>query len=164
MFDGTLLVMLALLAVLALAAFWRGGGELVEDGLREGARMLLRFAPVIAVSLLAAGFAGKLLPREAVSAWLGDGSGLRGILIATAAGAITPSGPFVSMPIAAVLIRSGAGVGAVVAFLAAWALLALHRLVAWEIPILGWRFALLRYGVCLLLPVLAGLVARALAR
>ena len=51
-----------------------------------------------------------------------------------------------------------------VAFLAAWALLAVHRLVAWEIPILGWRFALVRYAVCIALPVLAGLGASALAR
>ena len=51
-----------------------------------------------------------------------------------------------------------------VAFLSAWALLALHRLVAWEVPILGWRFAALRYASCLVLPFLAGLVARALTR
>jgi uncharacterized membrane protein YraQ (UPF0718 family) len=68
------------------------------------------------------------------------------------------------MPIAALMLRAGAGTGAVVAFLAAWALLALHRFVAWEVPILGWRLATLRYGLCLVVPVLAGLAARALAR
>ena len=34
----------------------------------------------------------------------------------------------------------------------------------WEVPILGLRFALLRYGVWLLLPSGAGLVVRALNR
>ena len=68
------------------------------------------------------------------------------------------------MPIAAVLLRSGASSAAVVAFVAAWALLAVHRLVAWEVPILGWRFALLRYAVCLVLPVIAGLGTRLLLR
>jgi hypothetical protein len=48
----------------------------------------------------------------------------------------------------------------VVAFLTAWSLLALHRFVAWEIPILGWRLAALRYSVSLAIPVLAGLAAR----
>ena len=52
----------------------------------------------------------------------------------------------------------------VVAYLSAWSLLALHRLVAWEVPILGARFALLRYAICLGLPVLAGLLARGFAR
>ena len=53
---------------------------------------------------------------------------------------------------------------AVVTYLTAWSLLAVHRLVAWEVPILGWRLAALRYGVSLAIPVLAGLAARALAR
>ncbi|MBW2242285.1 MAG: hypothetical protein JRH01_09880 [Deltaproteobacteria bacterium] len=51
-----------------------------------------------------------------------------------------------------------------VAFLTAWSLLAVHRLVAWEVPILGARFAIVRYGVSLALPVLAGLITRLLAR
>jgi len=59
---------------------------------------------------------------------------------------------------------SGAATSAVIAYLTGWSLLALHRLVAWEVPILGTRFALLRYGVSLALPVLAGLLARALLR
>jgi uncharacterized membrane protein YraQ (UPF0718 family) len=162
--DGTLLVLLALLAGLALLAHARGGSEMMGAGFREGWALLLRFAPVIVVSFLAAGFAEALVPREWVREWLGADSGLRGILLATGAGVITPAGPFVSMPIAAVMIRSGAGAGPVVAFLAAWSLLAVHRLVAWEVPILGWRFALLRYAVCVVLPVAAGLLARAVAR
>jgi hypothetical protein len=63
-----------------------------------------------------------------------------------------------------VLIRSGASPACVVAFVSAWSLLAVHRFVAWEVPILGLRFAMLRYGVSLLLPVFAGLVTRALLR
>lgn len=163
-FDTTMLSMLGLLAVLAAVAYFRGGSEVGAAGLRAGVDLVVRFGPVIVVSLLAAGFADQLLPRDAVQRWLGDEAGMRGILIAAGAGMITPSGPFISMPLAAVLLRSGAGTPAVVAFLAAWALLALHRLVAWELPILGWRFALLRYAVCLVLPVIAGLGTRLLLR
>ncbi len=68
------------------------------------------------------------------------------------------------MPIAVVLLRSGAETGPVVAYLTGWSLLALHRLIAWEAPILGWNFALFRWGICLALPLLAGLLARALSR
>jgi uncharacterized membrane protein YraQ (UPF0718 family) len=162
--DGTLLMMLALLAGLAALAHAKGGSELLGSGFAEGGRMLLRFAPVIAVSFLAAGFAEALIPQEWVRQRLDSGSGMTGILIATGAGIVTPAGPFVSMPIAAVMIRSGAGPGPVIAFLSAWSLLALHRLVAWEVPILGWRFAALRYATCVLLPIAAGLIARAVTR
>jgi hypothetical protein len=52
----------------------------------------------------------------------------------------------------------------VIAYLTGWSLLAVHRLVAWEVPILGARFALVRYAICAVLPVLAGLLARGLGR
>ncbi len=162
--NGTLILMLGVLALLAYLAWARGGSEMLRKGFGDGGVLLYRYAPLIIVSFLAAGFVEALIPREWVRDTLGHGSGLRGILIATGAGIITPSGPFVSMPIAAVMMRSGASAGPVVAFLSAWALLALHRFIAWEVPILGWRFALLRYGVCLVLPVLAGLLARSLVR
>ena len=164
MIDPTLIALTALLAALAALAWSRGGAELVRQGFGSGWDLLLRFGPVIVVSFLAAGFADLLLPRDWVRAQLGAESGLRGLLIATGAGILTPAGPFVSLPIAAIMIRTGAGAGPVVAFLSGWSLLAIHRLVAWEVPILGWRFAALRYACCLALPVLAGWIARGLTR
>lgn len=160
--DATFLLLLALLAGLGFLAHARGGTQLLSEGLRSGFDLLLRFAPVIVISFLAAGFAERLIPQEWVRERLGHGSGLVGILLGAGAGVITPGGPFVSMPIAAVMIRAGAGTGPVVAFLSAWSLLSLHRFVAWEVPILGLRFAAVRYGICIVLPVIAGLLARGL--
>jgi uncharacterized membrane protein YraQ (UPF0718 family) len=162
--DTTVIVLLLVLAGLAALAWVQGGHALVSQGLRGGSRLVLRYSLLIVVSLLAAGFAEVLVPQQWVRQQLGADSGLRGILIATGAGVITPAGPFVSMPIAAVMLRSGAGWGPVVAFLTGWSLLALHRFVAWEVPILGLRFAALRWGLSLGLPVLAGLLARGLGR
>lgn len=164
MLDAQLALMLLLLVALVGLAWMRGGEPQVREGLGEGARLLVRYGLLIAVSFLAAGVAQSLIPRELVEGALGERSGLRGILLATGAGALTPAGPFVSMPIAAVLLRSGASSAAVVAFLTAWSLLAVHRLVAWETPILGIRFALLRYAVSLALPVVAGLLTRLVVR
>ncbi len=152
------------LAGLFVLAWMRGGSELALDGLARGGGMIGRYALPIVLSFLAAGLAEVLIPRDLVEGALGEGSGLRGLALATAAGALTPSGPFVSLPLAAALLRSGAAVGPVVAFVSGWAMLALHRFVAWEVPILGFRLALLRYGLSLLLPVLAGGAATALAR
>ena len=164
MVDGTLIALLVLLAALVALAWQQGGREFAERGLGEGISLLLRFAPVLVVSFLAAGLAALLVPEEWVRSQLGPESGLRGISLAVLAGAVTPSGPFVSMPIAAVMLRTGAGAAAVVAFVSSWMLLAVHRLVAWEVPLLGWRFALLRYAICIALPFLAGMAARALSR
>ncbi len=162
--DGTLMMILALVGVLSILAYAKGGFDLLRGGLGDGGHLLIRYAPIIAVSFLAAGLAQILVSHDWVRETLGRDSGFRGILLGTAAGIITPSGPFVSMPLAAVMMRSGAGTGPVVAFLTGWSLLALHRFVAWEVPILGWRFAALRYAVCFALPLVAGLVARAVTR
>jgi uncharacterized membrane protein YraQ (UPF0718 family) len=164
MSNGTLYALLALLAGLAAVAWLRGGAELVGASLSDGARLLLRMLPVLVVSFLAAGFAERLIPQDLVREHLGLRSGVSGILLGAGFGILTPSGPYVSMPIAALMLRAGAAPGPLVAFVSAWALLALHRFVAWEIPMLGLRFALLRYAVCFALPVAAGLVARAVAR
>jgi len=160
--DAQFLLMLAVGVALAGLAWWRGGESLLRAGLSEGGDQLVRYGLLIAVSFLAAGFAQVLIPSEWIRGALGRDSGMRGIALATAAGIATPAGPFVSFPIAATLLRAGAEPAAVVTYLTAWSLLAVHRLVAWEVPILGARFALIRYAICAALPVLAGLLTRGL--
>jgi len=162
--DGTLLALVVAVAILSWVAYARGGEEMLRRGLADGGVLFYRYALLIAVSFLAAGLASAVLPEEWVKSSFGAQSGLRGILLATAVGVVTPAGPFVSIPIAAVMIRSGASAGPVVAFMASWGLLAVHRFIAWEVPMLGWRFALLRYASCIALPPLAGLIARVVTR
>jgi uncharacterized membrane protein YraQ (UPF0718 family) len=163
-FDKVFFVLLTVLIVLVVLAWRSGGAEQVRAGLGGGASLLVRYSALLLVSFLAAGLAEVLVPQEWVSRTLGDDAGVRGIVIATGVGALTPAGPFVAMPIAAVMIRAGASIGPVVAFLTGWSLLAVHRTVAWELPILGPRVTALRYGASLVLPVIAGLLARAFAR
>ena len=124
----------------------------------------MRFGPVLLLSFLVAGLAEELLPRDWVAASLGEESGWRGLLIASAAGIVTPAGPFISMPLAAALLRTGAAPAAVVTFLASWSLLAAHRLFAWEVPILGASFAFTRWALCLVLPISVGALTRLLLR
>ena len=151
--------MVAALALLAGVAFFQGGSPRVIEGFEGGGRLVVRIGLIVLVSLLVAGFAEVLVPKQWVQGALGEESGFRGIATGVVAGAITPAGPYVAMPIAVVLLRSGAATPPVVAFLTAWSLLALHRLIAWEVPLLGLRFAAVRWGICLLLPFLAAWIA-----
>jgi len=163
-FDGTFFTMLALLGLLALLAYARGGSELLLEGLGSGGGMLQRFALLLIVSFLVAGLAAKLIPQDWVRSALGEDSGMRGMLIAVVAGMATPSGPFISFPVAATLLQSGASPAVVVTYVTAWMLLAIHRFFIWEVPFLGLETAAVRWLVCLALPVIAGLAARAVAR
>jgi uncharacterized membrane protein YraQ (UPF0718 family) len=163
-FDGNFWIVLALLVLLSGLAWGRGGTPLLGEALGSGLRLLVRFGAVIVLSFLVAGLAEALMPREWVASALGEDSGWRGLVLASLAGIVTPAGPFVSLPLAAGMLRSGAAPAAVVTFLAAWSLLAAHRLFAWELPILGASFAFTRWSLCLILPIVAGLLTRLVTR
>jgi uncharacterized membrane protein YraQ (UPF0718 family) len=107
--------------------------------------------------------ASILVPTETVVHWLGHEAGLRGLLVGTAAGALTPGGPFIAFPFLGVLLKGGASIGAVSAYLTAWARLGVHRVAAFEIPILGWRFVIIRLLASLCAPIVVGAVAQFLS-
>jgi uncharacterized membrane protein YraQ (UPF0718 family) len=92
--------------------------------------------PILCLAIIAAGAIQNLISSELITRWIGAESGLRGIFIGTAIGACTPGGPYVSMPIAAGLLRTGAGVGTIVAFMTAWSLIEFSRLTM-EVGLMG---------------------------
>jgi uncharacterized membrane protein YraQ (UPF0718 family) len=80
------------------------------------------------------------------------------------AGALTPGGPFASFPLVVALFEAGAGYGAAVAYLTAWTGISLQRAIVWEWPLLGPEITIVRNLVSIPLPIIAGLIARALAK
>jgi uncharacterized protein len=156
-----MLIVLALLALFVTAlAFQRGVGR---QGLAESVKLFVQMGPVLLPAFVLAGMMTALVSPETINQWLGREAGWRGLLVGTAAGALTPGGPFIAFPLLAVLLKGGASVGAVTAYLSAWALLGLHRVVAFEIPILGWRFAAVRLVASVAAPVGIGFLAQLLA-
>jgi len=102
-----------------------------------------------------------LVSQEIISGWVGTESGFRGLLVGTAIGAFMPGGPYISLRIAAGLLRVGASVGTMVALLTGWSLLAVSRLPL-DIGILGWKFTLIRLACVFFFPPIAGLIANKL--
>ena len=123
--------------------------------------MTVEILPLLIFAFIVAGMIRVLLPHELISKWVGVESGMRGILIGTVAGGFSPGGPYVSLPIVAGLLRTGAGVGTMVAFLTGWSLWAVSRL-PMEVGILGWKFTLIRITCTFFFPPIAGLLAQAL--
>jgi len=153
--------MLLLTAMLWVAAYRKDPG-LPMEGVRAGGNLFLSILPIMVVAFIAAGLIGQVLPRELLTRWLGDKSGFRGIMIATVAGAMTPGGPFVQFPIVAALLQSGAGIAQMMAYLSAWSLFGINRLLVWEVPLLGWKLALTRLTASLVFPPLIGYITKAL--
>jgi hypothetical protein len=103
-----------------------------------------------------------VIPRDKVAATVGRGSGIMGLVVATFAGTITVGGPTAAFPLLAILGAIGADRGVLVTFITAWATLGLQRILTWDEPMMGAEFSALRFAATFALPVLAGLVARAL--
>ena len=154
-------IIMALLAVILLVIGYSKGNDLHIKGLKSASSMIFQILPLLVFALIVAGMIQVLLPQELLSRWIGEESGFRGILIGTAAGGLTPGGPYVSLPVVAGLMRAGAGVGTLVAFLTAWSLWAVARM-PMEIGILGWRFTLVRLACTFFFPPIAGLIAQIL--
>jgi uncharacterized membrane protein YraQ (UPF0718 family) len=152
--------MAALALVLVIIGRLKGDGAEVA-GLKSALNMTVTVLPLLLFAFVVAGMIQALIPAQAVSRWIGEESGLRGILLGSIAGGLTPGGPYVSLPIATALVRSGAGVGTMVAFLTGWSLWALAR-IPMEVGILGWRLTLARVVSTFIFPPLAGLIAHAL--
>jgi len=150
-------VMGGLAAALLLVGYFRGQGEHVA-GSRTALQLSVQVLPLLIFAFLTAGMIQALVPKELISSWIGAGSGLRGILLGTVAGGFAPGGPYISLPIAAGLLRSGAGVGTMVAFLTGWSLWSVARL-PMDVGILGWKLAGIRLACTFFFPPIAGLLA-----
>ena len=151
------IVMLALVGAALVYALVRDP-DLVRRGLASTGRLVENVWLELALGFLLAGLIDAAIPRETLSAWLGGGQLARGLALGSLAGLLFPGGPYLAFPVAAGLLRSGAGAGPVIAFVTAKSLLGLTRTLAWEAPLLGWRLTLARVLPALLVPPLLGLV------
>jgi uncharacterized membrane protein YraQ (UPF0718 family) len=156
MFIPTLIM--GLLALLLLSIGYYKGGQHMR-GLESALKTTIEILPLLLFSFIVAGMVQVLLPQEFVSKWVGTESGIRGVLIGTVAGVLTPGGPYVSLPVAAGFLRAGASIGTLVAFLTGWALWSLSR-IPMQVGLLGWKFTLLHIASTFFFPPLAGLIAQ----
>ncbi len=89
--------------------------------------------------------------------------GKRGLILAAAAGAITPGGPASAFPFLLILAGTGADRGILVSYISGWALLGIQRVIVWDIPFMGIEFSMFRLLISIPLPIIAGMLARHLA-
>ena len=153
--DTSTLLLAAVAVVLAILAYLKDPG-LPMVGAKNGVAMLAFVIPRMVVAIILAGLMQVLVPQDFVSRHFGQGGGVRALLLATLAGMITPGGPMVTVPFMVALANSGAALSSLVAYMTAWSLFGLQRIIAWEAPLMGWRFVAARVVPSLAFPVIAG--------
>ncbi|MDP7651138.1 MAG: permease [Rhodospirillales bacterium] len=156
------LILAGLVGASGVLCYFIKGTDGVVASLEGDLALLAIMVPRMIAALAIAGLVQVLVPKDLVARWLGDASGYRGYILATAAGMLTPGGPMLSFPLVLALKAAGANTPALITYLTSWALLGVHRVVMWEIPLFGTEFAVVRYLVSLPMPILAGLITTAL--
>jgi uncharacterized membrane protein YraQ (UPF0718 family) len=149
-----------LVAISAALVYRRDGASGVWEILKHDLTLFGGILPRVLAGCLLGAFITEILPHEKVSRSLGPNSGLKGLLIGAAFGAILPGGPFTAYPVASALLTVGADFGATIAMVVSWTLIGYGRAIAWELPIMGTDFTVWRIVISLPLPILAGALGR----
>jgi uncharacterized membrane protein YraQ (UPF0718 family) len=150
------LVIIGLLAAAVSAYAFSQGTEVGLRGLKSSGSMFLSIIPNLLFGFLLAGMAQAIIPREAVSRFVGEGTGWRGILFGAGLGAVTPGGPFAQFPLIAALFQMGASPGPLAAYITSFSLFGVNRIIVYEWPLLGPKFTTIRVLCSLVMPVVVG--------
>jgi uncharacterized protein len=152
--TSTIVMMAAALGMVAIVYF--KSPEAAQHGLSATGSLILEITPRMVAAFLLAGMFQVIVPKELIVRWMGHGSGFHGIFVGMTLGGITPGGPMTHFPVIAAFYKMGVGVGPLVAYLTAWSLFGLQRIIMWEIPFLGPKVVAVRFAVSFFFPFLAG--------
>lgn len=153
--DTASLFMIAAAAIMLIVVYWKSPAA-ANKGLNATGVLIIEILPRMVAAFTLAGLIQAIVPQEMIVSWMGQGSGLKGILIGMTLGGLTPGGPMTHFPVVASLYKIGVGVGPLVSYLTAWSLFGLQRIIMWEIPFLGAKVVVLRVGVSFVFPFFAG--------
>lgn len=159
--DTSLLILTIVALILAYIAWKQGGIEKVIEALKTGGNSLVQIIPLLIAAFITAGMIQVSIRKDTIKRWLGAESGFKGLLLACIGGALIPGGPYVYYPIAGALMKTGAGIGVLVAFVTAKNLWSVSR-IPLEIALLGNELTINRYMITFIFPILLGFVAEIL--
>lgn len=104
--------------------------------------MLSIFPPVF----ILIGLMDVWIKRETLIKYMGEGSGVIGVLIAFFIGSVSAGPLYVAFPVAGILMKKGSKFSNVLIFIGAWSTTKVH-LILFEASALGLKFALIRLAL-----------------
>ena len=113
---------------------------------------------LLLIAFIIVGFINVLSPTQLIQDLIGPNSGFGGLILAEVIGMLLPGGPYVVFPLIAILYSSGAGMGPAVTIITSWSTQALLT-IGFELPFMGWRFSVIRWGLGLAIPIITGVTA-----
>jgi uncharacterized membrane protein YraQ (UPF0718 family) len=136
--------------------------SLALDGIKIAGTTIWNNLILLSAGFLLAGLVQVLLPKSVIGDWLGDQSGIKGVLTGCVAGGLMPGSPYAVFPMVGGLYKAGAGLGALVGFITAWSLWSVSRLPV-EFALMDPQLVLIRYAITFFFPPLAGVIAQVIS-
>ena len=135
------LVVLACVGLLTIIN--RGIGiKAISISARSFVEMLFIIPPIFVLL----GLLDVWVPRESMVKYMGEGSGLIGILIAFFLGSAAAGPLYAAFPVAGILLKKGSKISNVLIFIGAWSTMKIPLLM-FETNALGLEFSMLRLGM-----------------
>lgn len=131
------------LCVVVIALSWRADKVKTKKSLLKAWKAFEGILPQFIGILILVGILLALLNPKTITALLGGASGWWGVLLAALLGAITLIPGFIAFPLAAMLMRSGAGTMQMGAFISTLMMVGVVTAPA-ERKYFGWRMTILR--------------------
>jgi uncharacterized membrane protein YraQ (UPF0718 family) len=114
--------------------------------MKKAVKAFENILPQFLVVFLLVAMGMAVLDTETISLVLGKNSGVLGVLAASLIGSVTLIPGFVAFPVAAILMKKGAGFTNILIFIGAWSTTKIPMLL-FESSALGVRFALSRLAI-----------------
>lgn len=134
-----------ILALAGLLIAYVTNKEKAKKSLKMAARTFIKMLPMVLLIIIFIGLLLGFVPPEQISRFVGEQSGVGGVLLIGVVGALMHIPALLSFPLAASMLESGASITAVAAFITTLTMIGMITL-PMEIKILGKKMALLRNG------------------
>ena len=153
------IIVINLFGIIALIATFYKDKSKTKKSLRIALKSFVKILPVILIIVLIIGLLLGFIPPDKISSVIGEQSGIIGVLLTALIGAVMHIPSIVSFPLAASLLKSGAAVTTIAAFITSLTMIGFVTLPL-EIKELGKKFAFMRNGfsfiIALIIAVLMG--------
>ena len=154
-------IIINIIAITAfLIAFVKDRKKAIES-LKIAGKSFINILPMVLLIIIIIGLLLGFIPPEQIAKFIGEQSGIKGILFIGVVGAVTHIPALLSFPIAASLLEEGASVSAVTAFITTLTMIGIVTLPI-EIKVIGGKIAILRNGLSFIIAIIIALIMGAI--
>jgi len=145
------------IAVAALILAFIKDKDKAVKSLRIALKSFIKMLPMIFIIIIAIGLLLGFIPPDQISRFVGDQSGIGGVILIGIVGALMHIPALLSFPLASSILENGASITAVAAFITTLTMIGMITL-PFEIKMLGKKIALLRNGISFVIAILIAFI------